>query len=468
VVTRAARSALAAPSPPTFSPRVARALGVAWTISPLACSSADPSSEASPTPGPASDDGGGAIAKDGGNDPLSPEGGKPGQGDDAGTSPGEGGGAGDAAPDGGAGRLRVVMGTGGAPGHIVDGDGNVVMLHGADRSGTEFACLSGNFSDGPVDQAGVDAMKAWHVNAVRVPLNEDCWLGINGVPAAYSGAAYQAAVKKWVDLLTSNGMVAILDLHWTAAGASLSNAQQPMPDADHAPTLWSQVATTFASNGAVIFDLFNEPYVTDWTCWTSGGACAQANGATYTVAGMAALLQAVRNAGANNVVILGGLAYSSDLSQWVASVNSIPKLPAPLSGISIANVAASWHAYDFNGQSGCPSQYNGYSAAQKCNSAQTTATNTSATSVLAAGFPVVIGEVGISAFSASSAGSFSAAQVTDLEGWFDGMLTWAEGQGQGYLAWSWNTDTDPVLVTDYTGTPTIDFGLTYQAHLKKL
>jgi hypothetical protein len=183
---------------------------------------------------------------------------------------------------------------------------------------------------------------------------------------------------------------------------------------------------------------------------------------------MASLLQAVRGAGAQNVVILGGLSYSSDMSQWVSSVNSIPTLAAPLNGISIANVAASWHAYDFNSeQSGCPSQYNGYSTTLTCNSGAVTATNTSATTVLAAGFPLVIGETGISAYSASTAASFTATQITDIEGWFDNLLSWAETEGQGYLAWSWNTDTTPVLITDYTGTPTTDFGVTYQAHLAK-
>jgi endoglucanase len=63
---------------------------------------------------------------------------------------------------------------------------------------------------------------------------------------------------------------------------------------------------------------------------------------------MASLLQAVRNAGADNVVILGGLAYSSDFSQWVALVNNIPTLASRLNGLSIAYVAASSHSYDFN------------------------------------------------------------------------------------------------------------------------
>jgi hypothetical protein len=183
---------------------------------------------------------------------------------------------------------------------------------------------------------------------------------------------------------------------------------------------------------------------------------------------MAALLKAVRSAGADNVVILGGLAYSSDMSQWVTSVNGIPNLAAPLNGISIKNVAASWHAYDFNSeQSGCPSQYNNYDMSLTCSTAAATAMATSATSVLSAGFPLVIGETGISAYSASTAMPFTTAQIGDLETWLDNLLDWAEMQGQGYLAWSWNTDTPPELVTDYTGTPSPDFGVTYQTHLKK-
>jgi len=109
--------------------------------------------------------------------------------------------------------------------------------------------------------------------------------------------------------------------------------------------LLDSVASAFKGNGSVIFDLYNEPNITDWSCWVSGAAasanCAQANGSAYAVAGMATMLQAVRTAGAPNIAILGGLAYSQDFSKWVTSVQSIPSLPAPLDGISIDNVAAS-------------------------------------------------------------------------------------------------------------------------------
>ena len=78
------------------------------------------------------------------------------------------------------------------------------------------------------------------------------------------------------------------------------------------------------------------------------------------------------------------LGYSSDMSSWVTSVNSIPTLAAPLNGISIKNVAVSWHAYDFNSeQSQCPSQYNSYMGS--CTTGEATATATSVTAVLSAG-----------------------------------------------------------------------------------
>src|SRR5262245_24078155 len=67
---------------------------------------------------------------------------------------------------------------------IVDGGGQTVRLLGVNRSGAEFACAQGwGFFDGPSDAASVQAMAAWGINAVRLPMNEDCWLGINGVSA---------------------------------------------------------------------------------------------------------------------------------------------------------------------------------------------------------------------------------------------------------------------------------------------
>jgi len=75
--------------------------------------------------------------------------------------------------------------------HLVDRAGKAVRLLGVDRSGTEYECMySDTIFDGPSDAASVKAIASWHVNAVRVPLNEDCWLGINGAFKGASGPAY--------------------------------------------------------------------------------------------------------------------------------------------------------------------------------------------------------------------------------------------------------------------------------------
>src|SRR6185369_5866569 len=68
---------------------------------------------------------------------------------------------------------------------LVTAWGAPYRLLGVNRSSGEFACIQGNgMWDGPADQASIDAMKTWNVHVVRIPLNEECWLGTASVPAA--------------------------------------------------------------------------------------------------------------------------------------------------------------------------------------------------------------------------------------------------------------------------------------------
>src|SRR5579864_7205851 len=77
---------------------------------------------------------------------------------------------------------------------LVNQQGQQVILHGVDRSGAEYQCLKGNeIFDGPYDSNSIQSMKTWDIDAVRVPLNEDCWLGINGVKTG--GTVYQQAIE---------------------------------------------------------------------------------------------------------------------------------------------------------------------------------------------------------------------------------------------------------------------------------
>jgi len=347
-------------------------------------------------------------------------------------------------------QVSVVSATSTAPqlhvsgNELVSASGAQVVLHGVDRSGTEYACVQGNgIFDGPSDQASITAMKSWGVNAVRVPLNEACWNGESYVDSAYAGATYQAAIENYVNLLNDNGIVAILDLHWTdglytgtSAGCSSAEAvcQKPMPDTAESVPFWTSVATAFKGNDAVIFDLFNEPYperadnyneTEGWQCWLNGGS--DCVGISYSVAGMQTLVSAVRSTGANNVIMLGGLEYSNDLTQWLAYEPTDPD----------HNLVASWHSYNFNTCS-----------TQSC--------WTSQIAPVIAQVPVIAGEIG---------------ENDCADTYIDPLMTWLDSENTSYLAWAWNADfncsSGPGLITDYNGDPTA-YGAGYEAHLQAL
>ena len=311
---------------------------------------------------------------------------------------------------------------------LVTSAGATYRMLGVNRSGGEFACIQGNgFWDGPMDQASITAMRTWKVRAVRVPLNEECWLGTADVPAAYGGTAYQNQVKAYVNLLIQNGITPIVEMHWNyglytgnSSGCSdvKATCQKPMPDAQYAPSFWTGVANAFKGDDAVIFDLFNEPYperatgdaTSGWKCWRDGGTC---TGIGYQVAGFQSLVNSVRATGATNVIFIGGLAYSNDLSQWLTYKPSDPQ----------NNIAAFAHIYNFN-----------------------TCANTSCWDSqllpVAQQVPLSLTEIG---------------ENDCAHGFVDGLMNWADSHAVGYLGWTWNSwdcSTGPSLISDYTGTAT--------------
>ena len=203
-----------------------------------------------------------------------------------------------------------------------------------------------------------------------------------------------------------------------------------MPNARYTPTFWTEVATAFKGNDAVVFDLFNEPHpdaannwsdpTAAWTCLRDGGTCA---GIGYEVAGMQTLVDAVRDTGATNVIMVSGLEWTNNLSQWL---DYRPTDPA-------GNLMASWHSYNFNA----------------CVDA---ACWDSTIGAIAEQVPVQVGEFG---------------QDTCAHDYVDQVMDWADAHGIGYTAWTWNPwgCGGSVLITDWNGTPTSTYGEGVREHL---
>lgn len=311
---------------------------------------------------------------------------------------------------------------------ILNANNEIVIPRGVNRSGTEYQCVNkAGIFDGPSDAASVEKMALWHINVVRLPLNVICWLGINGVPEAYSGTNYRQALIDYVQLLNEHNMMVILDLHWTAPGKGYALSQPHVPDLDHSIDFWRSVATTFKDNTSVIFDLYNEPDSGNWLCWRDGSGipkgtpCEKYN---FAVTGMQGMLDAVRGTGASNLVMLSGLGYASYLP---GMLHYLPNDP-------LHNLVVSFHAYP---STGCASIH--------CMLRDV--------APVIASMPVIFGELG---------------EMDCSHSYVDPVMDWLDNLQTGYVAWAWNVHgcSFPSLLTSYDGTPS-EFGMGFKNHIAR-
>jgi hypothetical protein len=323
--------------------------------------------------------------------------------------------------------------------HLVD-NGRVVRLLGVNRSGTEYMCTGGfgDVFDGPSDQRSITAMRTWRINAVRVPLNESCWLGVGRLRKWTRH--YRAAIVRYVRLLRRNHLYVILDSHLSAPGSRIARDLLPMAAADHTPAFWRSVGRRFRRTSGVVFDLYNEPHGISWGCWLHGCRVSSRRSPrsnkrypAYRAAGMARLLRAVRSSGARQPVLAGGLAFARDLSGWL---RYRPKDPA-------RQLVASLHTYG---------------PALALHPALCLADCRRVVIEIARRFPVVTGELG---------------EYDCARGYIDDFMAWADAHGVSYLGWtwdavapgSWQCDTGPALIESYNGTPT-PYGVGLRDHLR--
>ncbi len=331
---------------------------------------------------------------------------------------------------------------------IVDQDGVPIRLLGFNVSGTEYACIEDwGIFDGPEGQnlriraSTVDRMAAWTgANTVRIPLNEQCWLGL-GVSQVYGGASYQEAIGDYVRLLRDRGFVVVLDLHRSAPGSARSLNQEQMPDRDHSLDFWREVATAYKDDTGVVFDAYNEPWPYGepdspraWQCWRDGGCelPSQNGGQPYVAAGMNELITAIRSTGAPNVIAVAGIHWAEMLNRWLEYRPADP----------LRNLIASFHNYS----------YNRYCKDAECYD--------SVLAEVAAEVPLYAGEIGPdTGDEVQEVGEECPASSVRGTGFSERILDWLDTHGASYTPWAWNAwDDCYALISSYRGTPTRIWG----------
>lgn len=251
---------------------------------------------------------------------------------------------------GSAGAWPIGGGTSGTPrapgGYVVEGHRILDESHASVRlRGAALPSLIWDPTGSVIAPRDFEMMAAWGINVVRIGLNQGFWLA--GGPACTSDC-YRTRVAEVVGLARKTKLDVILDLHWATANGAVPPQFLALADRDSV-TFWSDVATRYAGDGRVLFELYNEPHDIDWSTWKNGGQVTSSydpdtsdtdystpGSITYEAAGMQALYAAVRATGAHNLVIAGGLDWSFDLSG------------VPEHGIDGYNVVYATHLYPFS------------------------------------------------------------------------------------------------------------------------
>jgi hypothetical protein len=300
--------------------------------------------------------------------------------------------------------------------HFVDGSSKPVRLIGVNRSGSEYACSGRDgqggfgygFFQGPTSDRAIRAMKKWKINAVALPLNEACWLGgYGGLKPEFSGEPYRAAIEGYVNRLNAHGNYVVLRLSGSGPGdhvygAANGDSEMPMADADHSLAFWSSVAARFAGNHAVIFHAYDEPHKISWECALQGcptnanGSEGEPHFGPFQAVGHQAIVDAIRATGATQPIVISGIEFAGDLSQWD---QFMPVDPAN-------QLAAGWNDFDY---------------------AKNLRRSKSDLRRLAASHPIVVGGFG----------------DTDCDSDYSTkLMKFADRLGISYLAWTWNTEAD--------------------------
>jgi hypothetical protein len=345
-------------------------------------------------------------------------------------------------------------------------DGQPFIMHGVNRSGPEFACIQGygvfdndGYTDGlhpgntPTnDDLQVTNMKSWGINTVNIPFNEDCWLGINGVPAAYAGTNYINALKHYAATMEANGITPVMALFWTAPGTQQALDHGNMIDNDHGPALWQSVANAFKNDPNVVLRLKEEPHnigdnVAGWQCLMLGDVQYDTSNTLtpisntshcstgYPALGMQSVINIVRGTGATNVLQVPGTEYSNSMTHFLdAGIR-------PSDPLNPDQLMAAVDTYPFGNTCGNTTCYDTYYAP------------------VAAQMPFVSGEMGEDPNCART----SMAEV-------DTYMNWLDSHNAGYLAWTWDTWGGTCqLITSYTtGAAASPWGVDFKAHLAGL
>lgn len=306
---------------------------------------------------------------------------------------------------------------------VLTRDGKPVWLQGVNVVSLEWSATGEQ-----VMKASKVAIEEWGSNIIRLPVAQKWWFG-TGPGQKDGGASYRKLVEDVITFVANRGAYVLLDLHQFGA-----------PKQEHAD-FWKDAAAKYANHPAVIFDLFNEPHGMTWEVWRNGGEVAAKKkpgeedaflseeekakiAATRRSIGMQKLLDTVRETGARNIVLVGGLDYAYDLS-------GIAKGYALTDKEGTNGIMLSTHIYPWK---------KGWQEKVL---------------VVADKYPILVGEVGANT---KKMEWLKPEWQEDAETWVPAMIGFIQKNKFHWTAFSMHPKSAPHLLVDWTYAPTPEWG----------
>jgi len=265
------------------------------------------------------------------------------------------------------------------------------------------------------------AIDDWKANIIRLPVNADRWFG-KGSDQKDGGKSYRELVDQAIEATETRSSYLLLDLHHFRA-----------PKAESVE-FWRDAATRYKNRPSVLFGLLNEPHGISWEIWRNGGevsekvktdAPAENNEklTSFTSPGMQKLVDTIRETGANNVLLAGGLDWAYDLS-------------GVLKGFALTDKGGHGIIYDthvYPWKSGWEQKF--LAVSEK--------------------YPVLLGEVGCDS---KPMPFIPPAQHKDPFIWAPAMLACIQEHKLHWTAWSFHPSATPRIIQDWNYTPTPFWG----------
>ena len=315
---------------------------------------------------------------------------------------------------------------------VLDPSGTAPRLRGVNCAGLEWSSTS----DGHIARSVIVAVQEWHANIIRLPLSQDRWFG-KAPEQTDDGAAYRALVREIAEFCAVHDCYLLLDLHWSNAGEwGRYIGQHNMPDR-HSLTFWLDVAAQFANNPALLFDLYNEPKRVTWDQWLHGGLISEIDEKTrvpltYESVGMQALVDAIRAAGAKNLIVANGINWAYELEGVLPD--------RMLKDPDGQGIVYGMHPY--------PRTYEGFGR-------ETIPHWAARMEKFGERLPFIVGEFG----SMERKWPFPPEWNMSDEKWNRAMLATLEEHKWNWIAWDFHPSAWPCLITDWNYAPTPEFGV---------